>query len=168
MIRLAIKENIHNIEEFPMNGIYTLILFLSREVCLNVGRLGQQRFPKGYYTYTGSALGKGASSLRQRVSRHSRKKKQRFWHIDFVLADENVTLTTVVAVQTQKKLECEFIRLIKRGVEARIVVKQFGAADCKEDCGSHLLFLGEENIESKVVALCSKRFGSKCFVMNLL
>ena len=132
-----------------------------------MGRLGFQRFPRGYYTYTGSALGKGASSLNQRVSRHLRKKKRNFWHIDFVLANENMTLTTVVAVQTHKKLECTLNRLIKMGGGAKIVAKTFGAADCKGNCGSHLLFFGEENIESKVVALYSRLFGSKYFVMNL-
>ena len=167
MIGLAMRENIRNIEMFPTSGIYTLVLFLSRGVCLNVGRLGLQRFPRGYYTYTGSALGKGASNLKQRVSRHLRKKKRNFWHIDFVLADENVTLTTVVAAQTHKKLECTLNRLIKMEGGARIVAKRFGAADCIENCGSHLLFFGEENIESKVVALYSRRFGSKYFVMNL-
>ena len=154
------------IQALPTNGIYTLIIFLSKEIWLNVGKLGQQKFPKGYYTYTGSALGKGASSLKRRVSRHLQKKKRNFWHIDFLLANENATVTVVVAAQTNEKLECNLNRYIKREGEAKIVVKGFGASDCRENCESHLLYFGEENIKSKIVTFYSKRFGSKPLIVN--
>lgn len=147
------------VQALPTNGVYTLITFLSREVCLNVGKLGVQRFPKGYYTYTGSALGKGASNLRRRVSRHLRKEKRNFWHIDFLLANENVTITAVVAAQTSKKLECNINRYIKRKGGAKIPVKGFGASDCKENCKTHLLYFGEENIKSKIATLYAERLG---------
>jgi len=149
-----------------MKGIYTLIIFLSREICVNVGKLGQQKIPKGYYTYTGSALGKGASSLKRRISRHLQKDKRNFWHIDFLLANENATVTAVVAAQTNKKLECNLNHYIKREGEAKILVKGFGASDCKENCESHLLYFGEENIESKIATLYSKQFGSKPLIVN--
>ena len=134
------KGDTHLIEILPTNGIYTLTIFLSREICLNVGKLGQKEFPKGYYTYIGSALGKGASSLKRRISRHLQKKKRNFWHIDFLLADENATVTSVVATQTSEKLECTLNSYIKREGGAEILIKEFGASDCKENCESHLLF----------------------------
>jgi len=139
---------------------------LSREICLNVGKLGQQKFPKGHYTYTGSALGKGSSSLRHRISRHLQKKKWNFWHIDFLLANENATVVAVIAAQTNEKLECNLNRYIKEKGGAKIVVKRFGASDCRKNCESHLLYFGEENIESKIAALYSKRFGSKPLTVN--
>ena len=160
------KRDVNLIKAFPTNGIYTLIIFLSREICLNVGKLGQHRFPNGYYTYTGSALGKGAASLKRRISRHLQKKKRNFWHIDFLLANENATVTAVAAAQTNEKLECALNSYIKKEGEAKILVKGFGASDCKENCESHLLYLGDEHIESKIVTVYSKRFGSKPLLVN--
>ena len=163
---LLTKRDVHFIQALPINGIYTLIIFLSREICLNVGKLGQQKFPKGYYTYTGSALGKEASNLKRRVSRHLQKEKRNFWHIDFLLANENATITAVVAAQTNRKLECTLNRYIKREGEAKILMKGFGASDCRQSCGSHLLYFGEENIESKIVTFYSRRFGSKPLIVR--
>jgi len=160
------SRNIGLTQALPTNGIYTLIIFLSREIRVNIGKLGQQKFPKGYYTYTGSALGKEVSSLKRRVSRHLQKEKQKFWHIDFLLANENATITAVVTAQTNRKLECTLNRYIKREGEAKILMKGFGASDCRQSCGSHLLYFGEENIESKIVTFYSKRFGSKSLIIN--
>jgi len=160
------KGDIHLIQAFPPKGIYTLIIFLSREICVNVGKLGQQKFPKGYYTYTGSALGKGSSSLRHRISRHLQKEKRNFWHIDFLLANENATVKAVVAAETNEKLECNLNRYIKGKGGAKILVKRFGASDCRENCESHLLYFGEESIELKIATFYSKRFGSKPLIVN--
>ncbi len=145
------KKDLRLIQALPTNGIYTLIIFLSREICLNVGKLGQQKFLKGYYTYTGSALGKGASSLKRRVSRHLQKEKRNFWHIDFLLANENAAVTAVVAAQTNRRLECRLNRYIKREGGAKIPVKRFGASDCREDCKSHLLFFPDITKEAVLV-----------------
>ena len=150
------------IQALPANGIYTLVISLSREICLNVGKLGQQRFLKGHYTYTGSALGKGASSLKRRISRHTQKEKRNFWHIDFLLANENATVTTVVAAQTNEKLECKLNSYIKTEGRARILVKGFGASDCKKNCGSHLLFhpdIIEEPVLAQNIIKCYKVLG---------
>jgi len=92
-------------EMLPAKGIYTLIVFLSEETRLKVSKLGTHRFPVGYYTYTGSALGTGASSLKQRVTRHLKKRKQKFWHMDFLLVHKNATVTAVIAAQTDRKAE---------------------------------------------------------------
>ncbi|MGD8505452.1 MAG: GIY-YIG nuclease family protein [Candidatus Bathyarchaeota archaeon] len=124
----------------PQTGVYTLILHLSTAIHVKVGKLGKQRFPKGYYAYTGSALGLGASSLRKRVARHLQKKKRKFWHIDYLLAHESVVAIAIVAFQTSRKIECKINRCLKDEMTAEIPVLGFGASDCKENCGSHLLF----------------------------
>ena len=126
------KGDIRLIQVLPTNGIYTLILFLSREICSNVGKLGQQKFPKGYYTYTGSALGKGASGRKHRISRHLRKEKRNFWHVDFFLADERVSVEAIIVTQTDQKLECDSNRYVKRELVAEVPVRGFGASDCKK------------------------------------
>jgi len=147
-------------------GIYTLVVFLSEETCLNVGRLGFRRFPKGYYAYTGSALGTGVSSLRNRVSRHLKKEKSQRWHIDFLLANENTVVTAVVAVQTNKKAECAMNRHIKENTRAKITCRGFGASDCKEKCESHLLYFGEKDVKEKIAKLYAENFGSRCLLAN--
>lgn len=149
-----------SLNALPTKGTYTLIMFLSKETCLNVGKLDVRRFPRGYYTYTGSALGFGASGLRGRVSRHLRKEKKKFWHIDFLLAHENTTLTGVVAAQTSTKLECEMNRYIKENGEAEIAVPGFGASDCRQSCNSHLLRFNED-IKSKIAIFYAKKLGVK-------
>jgi len=148
---LLTRRNALLIQDLPTKGIYTLIIFLSKETCLNIGKLGEQRFLEGHYTYTGSALGEGALSLKHRISRHTQKEKRNFWHIDFLLANENATVTTVVAAQTNEKLECKLNSYIKTEGRAKILVKRFGASDCRKNCGSHLLFY-PEIIEETVLA----------------
>ena len=150
----------------PVKGTYTLIVFLSKEAQLKAGKLGIQRFPPGYYTYTGSALGTGASSLKQRVTRHLQKGKHKFWHIDFLLAHENATVTAVIAAQTDGKAECTMNLLVKKKLGAKIPVVGFGASDCKQKCESHLLYFGQENIKSQVSSLYADKLGSRPVVID--
>ena len=128
----------------PARGVYTLIILLSKDTSLNVGRLGFQSFPKGYYSYTGSALGVGATSLSHRVLRHLRREKRSFWHIDFLLAQKDAVVTSVVAAPTtNRKMECDINSYIKEKCQAEVPVPGFGASDCGKNCRSHLLYLGK-------------------------
>jgi Uri superfamily endonuclease len=138
-----LKEEHTLISKLPTNGIYILVLFLPREIELNIGKLGKKKFPKGYFTYTGSALGKGATNLRHRIARHLMKKKQKFWHIDYLLANENMSVEAVVAAETNKDVECTINNYIKKMEGAKIQVNAFGASDCRKDCESHLLYFPE-------------------------
>lgn len=156
------------INTIPMRGTYTLIISLPTEICIKIGRLGVKRFPKGYYTYTGSALGTGASSLKRRISRHLKKTgKKKHWHIDFLLAHRNAAVTAVVSAQTDRKMECELNCCIKKEKGARIPVSGFGSSDCSGACKSHLLYLGEEDARKKTVELYSKKLGFRPIVIDL-
>ncbi len=134
------KKELPQILDLPSNGIYTLILFLSREIDLKIGKLGEKKFQKGYYIYTGSALGKGSTNLRYRIARHLRKKKRNFWHIDYLLANDNMCVEAVIAAETNEDIECTINNHIKKIRGAKIQVKCFGASDCRKNCGSHLLY----------------------------
>ena len=135
--------DVNLISELSTTGVYTMILFLSKEVTVTIGMLGKQRLPMGYYAYTGSALGKGASNLKNRIARHLRKEKRKFWHIDYLLADENVSVEAVVAVETNEDMECNLNSYMKRIRGAKVPVRGFGASDCKKNCGSHLQYFPE-------------------------
>ena len=153
-------------KSLPAKGVYTLILFLSKEILLKVGKLGTQRFPRGYYTYTGSALGVGSSSLKHRVLRHLRTKKRKFWHIDFPLSHRNVCLTGLVAAKTDGRVECKLNRYIKIKERAKIPVPHFCGSDCKKNCGSHLLYFGEENIAQRIATLYSEKSGINPLIID--
>lgn len=155
-------------ETLPAKGIYTLIVFLSKETRLKVGEMGTRRLPAGYYAYTGSAMGTGASSLNRRVTRHLRKRKKKFWHIDFLLTHENATVTAMMTAQTDKKAECEMNRYIREELGAKIPVVGFGASDCRENCESHLLYFGEENVKLKIATLYTDKFGIRPLVMDFV
>jgi len=137
----------------PARGVYTLIIFLSNGTSFNVGRLGFQSFPRGYYSYTGSALGVGATSLSHRILRHLRKGKRSFWHIDFLLAQEAAVVVSVVAAPTTSKMECHINSYIKERCQARVPVPGFGASDCGKKCGSHLLHFGKRVTEKEIATL---------------
>jgi len=67
-------------------GTYTLVLELDRADSIEVGALGEHRFPAGWYAYTGSAFGTGGFA---RVDRHyelaAGERSTRHWHIDYLL-----------------------------------------------------------------------------------
>ena len=137
------KTDISGCSELSTTGVCILFLHVSEETVLNVGGLGTQNFPKGYYTYTGSALGKGSTNLKHRLARHQRKQKQLFWHIDYFLANNNVTIEKTVAAETTKKLECTTNCYLKTLADTTIPVNGFGASDCASNCKSHLLYFPE-------------------------
>jgi Uri superfamily endonuclease len=161
------KTTVDSTSMLPINGIYTLIVSLCSETWLKVGKLGIQRFPAGYYTYTGSALGMGASSLKQRVARHLKTRKSKFWHIDFLLAHTNASVTAAIAGQVHREAECNINRSIKERLKAKIPVAGFGASDCKQNCESHLLYFGAQAIRSQVSALYVDTWGIRPHIIDL-
>jgi Uri superfamily endonuclease len=156
------------VSEISTSGVYTLILFLQKEATVTIGRLGKQKFPKGYYVYTGSALGKGSSNLKHRIARHLRKEKQLFWHIDYLLADENVSVETVVAAETNEDLECSLNSYLKNMEGAKIQVNGFGASDCRKNCGSHLLYFPEIKKPDFLVQKLVKHLSSSRGILSVI
>jgi len=71
-----------------------------------------------------------------------------------------------IVAQTNKKIECEINRCLRNGVTSRITVLGCGASDCKENCGSHLLYIREKNIKQKNASLYNEDFGCKTVVVN--
>jgi Uri superfamily endonuclease len=112
-----------------LKGIYVLIIQLSSDVTVQVGALGKLTFKKGLYAYVGSAQ----NNLEKRVSRHLRKEKRKFWHIDYLLDDEATKVIAVFHKQADKTEECAVAKAIGEKGEA---VVGFGASDCS--CKSHL------------------------------
>lgn len=120
-------------------GVYTLLLKVNSDEWIRVGSIGRFRF-SGLYAYTGSALGKGSTSLNNRVSRHLRDEKKIRWHIDYVLGCPSTEVKHVITSRTEiKSKECEVSRNILTSVCCTAPVTKFGSSDCS--CHSHLVHL---------------------------
>jgi Uri superfamily endonuclease len=115
-----------------VNGVYVLIIKVAKPISVNVGALGKINFERGLYAYVGSAQ----KGLDKRVSRHLRRVKRKFWHIDYLLENEAVKVLKIFQKKAGKTLECEIAEKISlKG----IAVESFGSSDCK--CKSHLFKL---------------------------
>ncbi len=83
------------------------------------------------------------------------------------MARIDAVVMAVTAAQTNKKIECKINRCLKNEITTKIPVLGFGASDCKEDCGSHLLYLGKENVGWKIASFYSENLGVEPVVVNL-
>lgn len=126
------KSEIQNPKSKISRGAYQLLIKLDRPSTIQIGRLGEFRFPKGYYVYTGSAMG----GIEQRVARHLRKTKRFHWHIDYLLEHARVIL--YASRESSTRRECEFSAAMPRMDGASVPVKGFGSSDC--GCVSHLAY----------------------------
>ena len=134
------KTEINAILRSSATGVYILILHVSKKITLTIGKLGEYQFPEGYYAYTGSALGLGALNLKNRITRHLKRRKCKFWHIDYLTENHNVSIEAIIVAETIKKIECPINKYLKNLKTARIPIKKFGASDCRTGCQSHLLY----------------------------
>ena len=114
------------------NGIYVLVISINRDIRINIGALGNINFTNGLYAYVGSAQ----KGLEKRVKRHLRKAKRKFWHIDYLLADDSIKVLKVFHKKAGKVEECKIASEIGK---KSIPLKEFGSSNCK--CPSHLFKL---------------------------
>ena len=133
-----------------MKSVYVLIIQLTNDVDISIGALGTRHFAKGMYAYVGSAQ----VNLEKRISRHFRKEKRKFWHIDYLLENQAAKILKVFFKKADRTEECKIAREISRRNEA---VSGFGCSDC--NCKSHLFhiektdFLQKEMTELKTTEL---------------
>ena len=119
-----------------MRGVYTLIIRSAQSRRIRVG--GRVLvFKKGLYLYTGSALGRGPTSLERRISRHLGRRKRNFWHIDRVLSSSSLRVVSVVFANTTSKMECKVNTALLKESGIRVLARGIGSSDCR--CESHFL-----------------------------
>lgn len=111
-------------------GIYNLIIQLSKDKEIKIGRLGTFIFPEGFYVYTGSAQ----NGLERRINRHLSSSKKFHWHIDYLLSYARTI--KVLKYFRGRKDECRLNRMIGKGTGAFTIVRKFGSSDC--NCRTHL------------------------------
>jgi Uri superfamily endonuclease len=110
-----------------MKGCYVLIIELKENKSIQVGKIGNIPFKKGYYAYIGSAL----NGLEQRINRHLGKDKKIRWHIDYLLLHGEII--DIFYKENDKKEECN---LAKKFEEKLFSTHNFGCSDCR--CKTHL------------------------------
>lgn len=114
-----------------MRGVYLLFLRLEEDIRAEIGALGEIRFEKGIYVYTGSAM----NSLESRVARHFSGEKKTHWHIDYLTRDAKPFAFAGLAAESD--WECILADTIDSNCRS---IPGFGSSDC--DCGSHLFRVG--------------------------
>ena len=110
---------------------YCLLIELTKDSTISVGKLGGIDFKKGYYVYVGSAL----NSIDARIKRHLKKEKKLFWHIDYLLNSPNASIKEVILERSPDKWECNIAEEIAAHTTS---LNRFGCSDCK--CDSHLFY----------------------------
>jgi sugar fermentation stimulation protein A len=110
-------------------GSYLLVLKNRSKKNINVGKLGNISFEEGYYVYAGSAI----NGLEHRVSRHTRKRKKPFWHIDYI-TPLHMSIEKAFSIRRTDNIESKIVRRLKNISDDS--VRDFGASDSKEK--SHL------------------------------
>jgi len=123
-----------------VKGSYILLIELLEEQTIGVGRLNALCFPKGYYAYVGSAMGR----FKSRLSYHLKGNKKPHWHIDYLL--QKASITDIILCETEERAECTIAQTVKGQFDS---IPSFGSSDCH--CSSHLFFATEE-MKSRVMA----------------
>ena len=141
-----------------MRGVYTLIIRLAAPCSIAVGRHLSVLFKRGLYLYTGSALGRGSTSLEGRISRHLSRHKNDFWHIDRILSSDSRYAVSVIFAKTTSKAECRVNRALLMDPNIGVLTKGIGSSDCK--CESHFLATGRTlSVLRRKVRLCYTSLG---------
>jgi len=122
-----------------MKGCYILIIELKDNITIQIGKIGNILFKKGFYTYIGSAL----NGLELRINRHLMKEKKICWHIDYLL--QHGRIIKIFYKENDKKEECS---IAKKFEEKLLSISNFGCSDC--NCNSHL-FYGSKNKIKKII-----------------
>jgi Uri superfamily endonuclease len=119
-------------EPIQKGGIYNLIIKLSKDREIKIGRLGTFIFPGGFYVYTGSAQ----NGLEKRINRHLSSIKRFHWHIDYLLSCAKII--EILRYIGSRKDECKLNRVIGKVAGATSIAKKFGSSDC--NCITHLYY----------------------------
>lgn len=126
-------------EECQDGGSYLMLLHLPETKTIEVGSLGIREFPAGYYLYVGTAK----RNLTKRLERHCRRRKRKFWHIDYLreAADQCLALP----IRTTERIEHELAKAVSKLADWQI--DGFGASDCQ--CPTHLFAMSRQPLQER-------------------
>jgi len=129
---------LHGVPADP--GVYVLLISVSDSVVISTRSGRVFEVPRGVYLYVGSARGLGG--LRARISRHLRKFKKPYWHIDYLLSS-SVACVSAVLYRVVREPGTDYEQVISRELSRIFTyVPGFGCSDKRGD-KSHLFRCGE-------------------------
>ncbi|MBU5678824.1 MAG: GIY-YIG nuclease family protein [Candidatus Aenigmatarchaeota archaeon] len=131
-----------------MKGVYILKIVLKKDCKIIIGSIGAIKLNKGDYAYVGSAQ----NSLEKRIERHLRKRKKKFWHIDYLLSKRFAKIDDIFYKNAGKNEECKIARDL---IKIANPIYRFGSSDCS--CKSHLFFINDIEKFNEVL----KKYGMK-------
>ncbi len=119
-------------------GYYLLIFRIHRKITINTRGNKVFSLNPGVYVYIGSAYGPGG--LRSRITRHLRRDKKLFWHVDYLSTNNFVKLIgfVVIIVTSRKSIDLESL-LSKEMQKYLEPIVGFGCSDKRKD-KSHLYY----------------------------
>lgn len=136
-----------------MKGVYILIVEVKHAVRLRIKSGDEIVVGPGEWVYIGSAMGSGSTSLENRLRRHFRKEKTKYWHIDYLLG-ANVEIKEAIWAESKVSVECDLAQRITNHVRFMVGPKGFGASDCQRGCFTHVyLYLGEEKLHEIIMSI---------------
>lgn len=130
-----------------MKGSYLLVIKKENDSIIQIGKLGEIDFKKGYCLYVGSAL----NGLEQRIQRHLRKDKITHWHIDYLL--EYAKIVDVFYKEKDTREECFIAKKLDEKLPS---IPGFGCSDC--NCKSHLFYGKYDEIKNIIERLNMKSY----------
>jgi len=134
-----------------IGSTYVLLIYFNECCQIMVGRLDYVNIDEGYYVYVGSAK----KSISTRLIRHLKRKKKKFWHIDYILSDPYPS--SIVDIWTnQDPCECVISEELSHSNYCKSVRKGFGSSDCQ--CTTHFFKVCKGELGTLVEALNKRRF----------
>jgi len=129
-------------------GVYVFLFDLPISVTVRVGALGPASFPTERYAYVGSAR----RGLAARLARHTRRRKPRRWHLDYL--SRVAVPVGAIAWSWRCRRECRLAEALAATGLGHQAIPRFGASDC--GCAGHLFVLSERAPESVAKRLAQR------------
>lgn len=116
-----------------LKGTYLLFFHIKDAINVKI-RNRNLKINSGHYLYIGSAFGSGG--LSSRLSRHLKREKKIFWHIDRLTTLSSCKIEGI-AIAINQHVECIISQTLAK-MDFLEPIIGFGNSDCKMGCRSHL------------------------------
>ena len=134
-------------------GCYCLVIALAKNRTLRIGLQGSAEFAAGTYVYTGSAM----NGLAGRLTRHLTRRKTLRWHIDYLLSSPEARVHDILTYRPALGQECRRNQVVARLPGAQMIMRRFGASDCRGGCAAHLYFFPKTRAPRRIVMALQRR-----------
>lgn len=134
-------------------GCYCLVIVLTNKRTLRIGGRGSVKFSPGTYVYTGSAM----NGLERRLTRHLAGRKKLRWHIDYLLCSPDARVKDILTYRPAPGQECRRNQFVARLPGAQIMMRKFGASDCRAGCAAHLYFFPTTRAVKRIATALQRR-----------